>query len=120
MIHKCGIVLFLSLMATAGAFFLPSATPHGTRMSAGREQDSSTSLERRDLLQNSVGQVLGLSALMLGRANLMGTPQQAQAAVGEGTFTDGERIMCSAVAECMDGVKHTYRYRPTTFIHTRK
>ncbi|GAB5030234.1 Hypothetical protein NocV09_00203660 [Nannochloropsis oceanica] len=86
MIHKCGIVLFLSLMATAGAFFLPSATPHGTRMSAGREQDSSTSLERRDLLQNSVGQVLGLSALMLGRANLMGTPQQAQAAVGEEAF----------------------------------
>jgi hypothetical protein len=89
--HKYGVVLLLALVVVTGAFafVLPSATPQtssrrsSTQMRAGREQDSS--MERRGLLQDSMGKMLGLSALVLGGANLMGAPQQAEAAVGEGT-----------------------------------
>lgn len=116
MIHKCGIVLILSLVATAGAFVLPSATPLGSRtsiqMRAGREQDSSTSMERRDLLQNSVGKMLGLSALMLGGANLMGASQRVQAAVGEGTCREWKGMMCSAVAELYEWSKAHMQISP--------
>lgn len=107
--HKYGVVLLLALVvAVTNAFILPSATPQSssrrssTQMRAGREQDSSRSMERRGLLRDSVGKMLGLSALVLGGANLMGAPQRAQAAVGEGTCREWEgRTMERGSVKCM-------------------
>jgi len=100
MMHKHGIVLLLALVAVTGAFVLPSATPQSSRsstqMRAGRERDSSRSVERRGLLQDSVRKMLGLSTLLLGGAKLMGAPQRAAAAVGEGTCGEGRERTCSA------------------------